>query len=221
MSKDQEACLVLCPEGPREKFEKVATQLGFVHVETRPDDGDRVAYEQVWATPDKLKAANDLEDPMVNVHYMSLRSLTSVRRIKSEFAQRIEYIPDEELLEDAIQVTEHNEQVRAINRLAIKFVEYHPTAFALIEAGPTQPPHPLVTPLRPFFEARLCNFLGHLQGDGLSAHPPLSQGLQKVHPRKWDFLAVSGLPSSKTKAEVEFSRIRVDCYGGSVETGVY
>jgi hypothetical protein len=119
----------------------VATDLRLTHHETRPGDGDRLAYEQVWATADRTSAINYLEDPISGLHYLSIRG-TLASRLVTKLAKRLDVYDEEDLLEHAATATTLEEQVRALNQVAIGFVDYHPAAMELLEGYATSAPLP-------------------------------------------------------------------------------
>ena len=143
MSKPSSIYMVLYPNVTREDFEKAAADLGFVQHETRPGDGARRAYEQVWATPDRTTAVNYLEDPLAGMNYLCLRG-AHLDNFEPEFAERLDNYSPEEVLELAAGAKSHDKQVASLFRIAITFPEYEPEAFRIVEAYATQPPDPLL-----------------------------------------------------------------------------
>lgn len=139
MSKSTDLCRVLYPPITRADFEEAATDLGFVHYETRAGDGARRAEEQVWSLPDRTTAVNYLEDPLAGVNYLIFRG-TELSRFETPFARRLQIFSTEETVELAAGAVNHNTQVEAIVRLAVTFVEYDPDAYAVFEAYATQAP---------------------------------------------------------------------------------
>jgi hypothetical protein len=146
---------VLYPHVTRADFERAATVLGFLRFETRPGDGKRVAYEQVWALPDRTTAVNYLEDPLAGLHYFNLRG-ARVPHFTTELMRRVQARSPEEVLADAVgpmptdeYVTALNrmpegEHIKALSRLAITFRAYDPDVLAIFEAYATKAPSPVL-----------------------------------------------------------------------------
>jgi hypothetical protein len=144
---------VLYPHVTQGDFERAATVLGFLRFETRPGDEKRVAYEQVWAFPDRTTAVNYVESPLAGVHYFNLRG-ARVPHFTTELTRRVQARSPEELLASAVGPMPHDEYVKALNRmpdgehiwalnrLAITFPAYDPAVFAIFEAYATKAPSP-------------------------------------------------------------------------------
>lgn len=114
--------------------------------ETHPSDGDRLAYEEVWVTPNAdapIAAVNYVEDPISNLRYLVV-SGSDVPGAASGFAGLLPIYTSDELLHDALHATAHNDQVRAINRLAIGFAEFDPNVFVIIGTFATKAENPLL-----------------------------------------------------------------------------
>ena len=146
MSQVNQMCVILHPDATRADFEQAARELGFIHAETYPTDGDHLAHEELWAKPNAvaaIAAANYLEDPVSNLRYLILRSADSAR-LAAEFTARVPAFTHEELVDHALHATEHEDQVRAINRLAIGFINFDPTVFTIIGAFAMRAENPLL-----------------------------------------------------------------------------
>lgn len=143
MSQFERAILVLYPQRTRSDFERVAAEVGLLHRETRPGDGLRSAYEQVWTTPNGLGAVNYLEDPLAGLNYLSIRG-SEVAHFVGAFARRLEVYDRADALVLAEGAVEHDDQVESIVRLAVVSPEYDPGAFAVFEAYALQGDDPLL-----------------------------------------------------------------------------
>jgi hypothetical protein len=143
MSNPPAIYMVLYREVTRADFEKAAAELGFNHFETRPGDGRRVPYEQVWAVPDETTAVNYFEDPISGLNFILLRG-AELSRLEMEFDERLHNYDPEETIELAEGAQSHDDQVEAITRLALTWPEYNPQVFKVFEAYATQPPNPLL-----------------------------------------------------------------------------
>jgi hypothetical protein len=143
MSTPQKIFLVLHTDITRDDFEHTAMELGFVLYDTRPGDGERHAYEQIWATPDETTAVHYLEDPLVEHNYICLRG-AEAEHYATEFGYKLSVEDREDALELAAGAVNHDTQVQSLSRLAITTPEHEPRAFRLFEAYATKPPNPLL-----------------------------------------------------------------------------
>lgn len=126
--------LILKPGVTRADFERAATDAGFAHFETRPGDGDRAAYEQVWAWPDLARphaAIHYIESPFVSFPYVVVRG-SEVPELAAKLTDRLPTYSRAELIDDAMSATEHDEQVYAINRLAVGFPTCEPAVLGIL-----------------------------------------------------------------------------------------
>lgn len=138
-----EEYIVLKPESGRDEFARQATALKLAHHETREGDGEKRAYEEVWATPDQRSAVHYVEDPVSGTRFLWVRG-ANVQKFSYEFTKRLDTYVPEEVVEDALKTTPHDEQVRAIFRLAVTFPTYDEDAFRVFEAYATKAPDPLL-----------------------------------------------------------------------------
>ena len=143
MNKLEKMCRVLYPHINRADFQKAAKDLGFVHHETRPGDGARTAYEEVWSLQDRTTAVNYLEDPIAGMNYLVLRG-ADLNTFETKFARQLQLFSTEETVELAAGAVNYNTQIEAIVRLAITFTDYDPDAYSVFEAYATQAPNPLL-----------------------------------------------------------------------------
>lgn len=134
MSTESEACLILKPEVSRDEFHVSAKRIGLIFSEAFPSDGDCLAYEEVWAMPSlerPVSAVNYVEDPLTNNNYLILRG-NEVIGLSRKFAHNVATYSKDELIADAMKAVGHNEQVRAINRLALGFTVLDPAVFVIL-----------------------------------------------------------------------------------------
>jgi hypothetical protein len=146
MSRANEVCLILHPSVTRADFEKAARDSGFVHFATHPRGGDQRAYEQVWLTPNVVAPTEDvhyIEDSIPNFPYLVVGGVDP-SRLAARLAERISVYTPDELLNSALDASTHNDQVRAINRLAIGFVNFDPTAYTIIMTFALQAQNPVL-----------------------------------------------------------------------------
>jgi hypothetical protein len=146
MNEPNKLCLVLRPEVTRAEFEVAATDLGFEHHRTNPGDGSRIDYEQVWAIPSvesATAAVHYLESVFAPIHSLIIRG-ADVLRLAERLAARLPTFTHDQLVGDALHATDHNDQVRAINRLAVGFVDFDPTVFTIISTFATKAESPLL-----------------------------------------------------------------------------
>jgi hypothetical protein len=126
--------LILKPGVTRAHYERAATDAGFAHFETRPGDGDRAAHEQVWAWPDLERphaAVHYLESPLVSFAYVVVRG-SEVPELAARLTDRLPIYSRAELIDDAMNALTHDEQVYAINRLAVGFPQCEPAALGVL-----------------------------------------------------------------------------------------
>lgn len=124
--------LILKPGATRAHFERAATDAGFAHFETRP--GDNRAYEQVWAWPHLERphaAVHYLETDLVSFRYVVVRG-SEVPELAAKLTDRLPTYSRAELIDDAMSATEHDQQVYAINRLAVGFPTCEPAVLGII-----------------------------------------------------------------------------------------
>lgn len=146
MSKANDVCLILHSGVTRADFEKAAADSGFVHFATHPIGSGQRAYEQVWVTPNVVAPTTGVhyfEDPIPNFPYLVV-SGADVHHIASLLAERLPVYTPDELLNSALDASTHNDQVRAINRLAIGFVNFDPSAYTIIMTFALQAQNPLL-----------------------------------------------------------------------------
>jgi hypothetical protein len=125
--------LILKPGVTRAHFERAATDAGFAHFETRPGDGAR-AYEQVWAWPHLERphaAVHYLETELVHFPYVVVRG-SEVPELAAKLTDRLPTYSRAELIDDAMNATEHDQQVYALNRLAVGFPKSEPAVFGIM-----------------------------------------------------------------------------------------
>jgi len=118
-------------------------RAGFHLFRTQEGDGERVAFEQVWASEDQTTALNYLEDPLLGLTWLSFRGAdldVFIRRI----ATQIELIDGADALVLAAAATEPSEKIVAIARLAAVFPVYDADAFRLFAAYATESADPHV-----------------------------------------------------------------------------
>jgi hypothetical protein len=125
----------------REMFEETAAALGFVKQNTWEAQNEKEAYEQVWATPDKARAVNYVEDPLSRMSYIHLRG-ADLDELREEFDEKLATFWPDEMIEIFYEMTDHNDIVDNIYRLAILFPEYDPQVFHIFEGAATDPPDP-------------------------------------------------------------------------------
>jgi hypothetical protein len=131
---EEKVCLVLKPGVARADFARAAANAGFAFFEERPGDGDRVPYEQVWGWPNLECPTAGVyyhESPFVSFPYIVVAG-SELPLLAGKLTDRLAIYTREELIDDAMNATEHNEQVHAINRLALGFVDFQPAVFAII-----------------------------------------------------------------------------------------
>jgi hypothetical protein len=141
-----QVCAILRRGPTRADFEAAAAGLGFVHVETYPGDNDKVGYEQLWARPNATTptaAVNYVESPLAGFHYLIVRGVDFPRTVV-EFAGRLPLFTQDELLDEALHATAHDDQVLAINGLAIGFIEPDPVVVTVIRLYATEAANPLL-----------------------------------------------------------------------------
>jgi hypothetical protein len=127
-------CLVLKPGVGRADFERAAADAGFAFFETRPGDGDRVGYEQVWGWPNLDRPTAGvyyIESPFVSFPYIVVKG-SELPLLTGKLTDRLPVYSRAELIDDAMNATAHDDQVRAINRLALGFVECEPAVFGIM-----------------------------------------------------------------------------------------
>jgi hypothetical protein len=145
MADAQEVCVVLREGVTRADFEQAATASGLVHFETRPG-GERAAYEQVWAWPDvdhPTAGVNYLESPFVSFPYLVVHGYEVPLLVGKLTAQLAAYTPGQ-LIDEAMQASTHDDQVHAVNRLAIGFVECNLAVLGIIMTFVFQAENPLL-----------------------------------------------------------------------------
>jgi hypothetical protein len=117
----------------RSDFEQAAVASGLVHFANRPG-GDRSGYEQVWAWPNvehPTTGVNYIESPFVSFLYLVVHGC-EVPLLVGKLTERLASYTASELLDGALQASTHDDQVRALNRLAIGFVEFDPAVLGII-----------------------------------------------------------------------------------------
>jgi len=145
MSRPNSVCLVLHQHVTRADFEKAAAEGEFVHFETRPGDGNRVGYQQTWAWPNVEQPTTGvfyIESPLVSFHYIVVEGADPV--LVDRLTSRLAVYTPELLLDGARYASAHDDQVQAINRMAIGFVNYNPAVFTIIETYATKSQNPLL-----------------------------------------------------------------------------
>lgn len=125
----------------REMFEETAAELGLVRQNTWEAEGEGGSYEQVWATPDKKRAVNYVEDPLSGMSYVHLRG-ADLEGLMEQFDEKLATFWPDELLDLFYQMTGHDDIVANIYRLAIAFPEFDPEVFTVFEGAATDPPDP-------------------------------------------------------------------------------
>lgn len=125
----------------RELFEETAAELGLVKQETWEARGEGQAYEQVWATPDKTRAVNYVEDPLSGMSYVHFRG-DDLEELMEEFGDKLSTFWPDELIGLFHEATEHNEIVDYVYRLAIAFPDFDPEVFTIFEGVAADAPHP-------------------------------------------------------------------------------
>jgi hypothetical protein len=131
---------VIGPGTTREKFTAAATVLGLEKHSTLEGDGDKVAEEEIWVTPDKQNAIRWVEDPLLGLTFLRFQGPLRQRLVRD---LKVKMHPPEEVIEMAQRAKKHDSQVDAIARLAITFPDYDEEAFALFVRY-LQMQHPLL-----------------------------------------------------------------------------
>ncbi|HZH92118.1 MAG TPA: hypothetical protein VEX70_16090 [Pyrinomonadaceae bacterium] len=133
--------LVLRSGVTRELFEETAAELGLTKQGTWEPKGEKEAYEQVWTTPDMMRAINYVEDPFTGMNYVHFRG-SDLEELIEDFTDKLATYGPGELVERAYTTDEHDEYVHNLYRLAITFAEYDQEVFVIFENVATEAPHP-------------------------------------------------------------------------------
>ncbi|MGC4067427.1 MAG: hypothetical protein QM784_22830 [Polyangiaceae bacterium] len=132
----EEVFRVLEPDVTREDFHRAAQDMGFSLVNTWPSRNSSEAYEEVWSVPDRTQAIHYLEDPISGTNYLRIRG-PNTEKLLFEL-RRVPYFYPEELLEEAAEADNHDDQVKAAFRLTVTFPQFEPNVYKLLEAYATQ-----------------------------------------------------------------------------------
>lgn len=133
MSEVKEVCLVLKPGVTRADFAHAAADVGFAFSKEVPG-GNRVSYQQVWGWPNLERPTAGvyyLENPFLGFPYIVVQG-SEVSLLGQKLTDRLAVYTRAELIDDAMNATEHNKQVQAINRLALGFVECEPAVLGIL-----------------------------------------------------------------------------------------
>src|SRR5262245_26558488 len=101
---EAKVCLVLKPGVARAGFVHAARDAGFAFFEERAGDGDRVAYEQVWAWPDLERptaGAYYIESPFVSFPYLVVKG-SDLPLLAKKLTDRLAVFTPAELIDDAM-----------------------------------------------------------------------------------------------------------------------
>jgi hypothetical protein len=146
MSRATQECLILRPQVTRADVEAGLAAAGLAHFATHPADRDLRAYAQVWVTPSvaaPTAGVHYYEDPIPNFPYLVV-SGANFQDLAARVAERVATFTRDELLDGALDAAAHNDQVRAINRLAIGFVEFDPAVWTIIATFAREAQNPLL-----------------------------------------------------------------------------
>jgi hypothetical protein len=91
----------------------------------------------------RLRCITYIEDPISCLSYVVVRG-ADVPNLVSKLAECLPAFTPAELLSDALEATEHNDQVRAINRLAIGNREWDPAVSTIITIFATEAQNPIL-----------------------------------------------------------------------------
>jgi hypothetical protein len=103
-------------------------------------DGEKVAYEEIWTTPEKDNAIRWIEDPILDMIYLCFQGPKRRKLIRD---LKVRMHPPEDVIEMAHRAKKHDSQVDAIGRVAITFPDYDEEAFAIFVRY-LQAPSPLL-----------------------------------------------------------------------------
>jgi hypothetical protein len=134
MSEANEVYLVLKPGVTRADFASAAADAGLAFFQELPGDGNREAYQQMWGWPNlehPTAGVYYLESPLYGFPYVVVQG-SELPLLAGKLTNRLAVYTRAELIDDAMNATEHNEKVHAINRLALVFVECEPAVLAII-----------------------------------------------------------------------------------------
>jgi hypothetical protein len=119
---------VLRPDITREAFAKAATAVGLTKHSTLEGDGHKVAYEEIWTTPDQKNAVRFVEDPLSGTKFLRGQGPRRASYVR-ELQTKMKTYPPEEIIEQAQDAKNHDDQVQAIFRVAVTFPKFDPAAF--------------------------------------------------------------------------------------------
>ncbi|MBQ1500524.1 MAG: hypothetical protein IIZ38_19635 [Sphingomonas sp.] len=113
---------VLDESATREEFAKAAGQLGLRrHAVLR--DGEE-GYEDVWSNAAETSAVNYVEDPDLDLRYVSVRGADSAKLLV-DLPRKLAIFDPEELIEIAYSADEDPEELNTnLLRLAVTYPEY-------------------------------------------------------------------------------------------------
>lgn len=136
-------CFALKPGTTRDQVAAAASKAGLVLVNRTEGDGERLSYEEAWATADGAVSVHYVEDPLVNVSYLVLRD-RGTHQLTASFLADLPAFGHAEALDLARQATDRNDQVRGLYRLAVMFPSFDPDAFDVFAAYATRAQTPLL-----------------------------------------------------------------------------
>lgn len=139
-SEEADVCRVLNEDATRAIVAKTLRGLGLVRQNVWEPAGKKEAYEEVWATQDKTRAVNYVEDPLSAMSYVCFRG-ADVTELTADFMRKVACFWPEELLETAYEPESLKDQVDNLYRLAITFPEYDPEVFEIFEGAVTDAEH--------------------------------------------------------------------------------
>lgn len=134
---------VLRPDITRETFAKAATAVGLTKHSTLEGDGHKVAYEEIWVTPDQKNAVRFVDDPLTGTKFLRGQGPRRASYVR-ELQTKVKTYPPEEIIEQAQDAKQHDEQVQAIFRVAVTFPQFEPTAFEVFRAYATRAEDPVL-----------------------------------------------------------------------------
>ncbi|NMO21846.1 HEAT repeat domain-containing protein [Pyxidicoccus fallax] len=143
MLDDTARYVVLKPGVKRQEFEQAALAVGLVKHREREGDGQKESYQQIWATQDEENSVHYVEDPLSGTTFFSIRG-PKQQSLVFELARRVWAFAPEELIELAQEAETHDEQVKAVFRLAVANPRYQPDVFNVFSVYATKPPNPLL-----------------------------------------------------------------------------
>lgn len=133
MAKPYSLARVLAPYVTRADFEQAASDLGFGHFDTSPGDARR-AYEQIWANAERTASLNHIEDKLLRLSYVHVRSVEQdlCARVLSDISHSLSVFSPEDILTILTRATDLDAIYINLARASATFYDFDQRAFDII-----------------------------------------------------------------------------------------